>query len=474
LSGGFFSTFQRFNISTTVGFLVKPKTCDLGMFFLKLPLPPNLTQMRTFFLGLLCTALCCACQPKNKPKELASEADPSPFRQHAEYEPNEAVWLLWPQMDHLASMPNAQVTLKIIEALQAHTKVKLVVPNDSIETLAKSKINAKWLENKRVQVFQFPYQEFWARDMGPAFVVNEQGKLAMADFNFNAWEYTQASDPVAQKDEKLDERIAAKLGIPVLSTNLITEGGNHEVSSKGVLMLSEVVAKGRNPEMSRAQMEAEYRRVLGVKKFIWLQQGLYEDDHTFNGPIKGPKGEKLYTVLTTNGHTDEMARFVNDSTILLASVDSSDLSDPINQENARRLSENLKILREARNVDGKPFKIVPMPSPKLITSSMKPGDGVYEVIRTFVYKDESAFPQGQPVKVVAAASYLNFLVANDAVLVPYYYRPGGDLAVKKLDEAAQKVLKSVFPKKKIIPIDALAINFGGGGIHCITINEPKL
>jgi agmatine deiminase len=431
--------------------------------------------MRTFFLFFLCLALVCACQPNSKPKGVAAnKPDPSLFRQHAEYEPTEAVWLLWPQMDHLASMPNAQVTLQLIETLQAHTNVKLVVPNDSIETLAKSKIKAEWLENKRVQVFQFPFQEFWARDMGPAFVANGKGKLAMADFNFNAWEYTSAADPVAQKDEKLDERIAAKLGIPVLSTNLITEGGNHEVTSKGVLMLSEVVAKGRNSEMSRAQMEAEYRRVLGVKKFIWLQQGLYEDDHTFNGPIKGPKGEKLYTVLTTNGHTDEMARFVNDSTILFASVDSSDLSDPINQENARRLSENLKILRSARNVDGKAFKIVPMPLPKLITANMKPGDGVYDVIRNFVYKDESAFPKGKPVKVVAAASYLNFLVANDAVLVPYYYHPGGDLAVKKLDQEAQKVLKSVFPKKKIIPIDALAINFGGGGIHCITINEPKL
>jgi agmatine deiminase len=137
------------------------------------------------------------------------------------------------------------------------------------------------------------------------------------------------------------------------------------------------------------------------------------------------------------------------------------------------MSENLRILRRARDQDGQPFRIIPMPLPKLIVDTLRPGDGTYDLISTMQYEDGSKFPIGKPVLGIAAASYLNFLIANDCVLMPSYYKKGGDLEVKRRDAQAQAILRSVFPKKKIIPIDALAVNFGGGGIHCITINEPK-
>jgi agmatine deiminase len=104
---------------------------------------------------------------------------------------------------------------------------------------------------------------------------------------------------------------------------------------------------------------------------------------------------------------------------------------------------------------------------------LHPGDGTYDLISTSDFENGHQFPKGKPVLGIAAASYLNFLIANGCVLVPAYYRPGADPEVKKRDEQAQSILRSVFPQKKIIPIDALAVNFGGGGIHCITINEPK-
>ncbi len=105
---------------------------------------------------------------------------------------------------------------------------------------------------------------------------------------------------------------------------------------------------------------------------------------------------------------------------------------------------------------------------------MQPGDGVYDQISEMKFSDGTIFPKGKTIDVVAAASYLNFLIANDKVLVAKYWREGMPLKIKRRDEEAQRILQSAFPGRKIIPIDALAINFGGGGMHCITMNEPAV
>jgi agmatine deiminase len=401
------------------------------------------------------------------------------YSQAAEFEPTEAVWLIWSNYDHKAGFSNHKTQAEIISALLPYTKVKLIVKNDSIMNAILSEkgplsIAAKTaVENGRLSFFKEDYQEFWTRDMGPAFVVGSDGKLAIADFNFSGWGYGKTTDLEVAKDEKLDEKLAAKMGLKTISTDLITEGGDHEVNGKGVLMACESVEMTRNPTMSLEQIENEFKRVLGVKKVIWLKKGLIEDDYTFLGRLKNKRGDSVYTVLTTNGHVDETARFVNDSTILLA--EPVDLDEPIDQENKRRMDVNFDIIKRATDQDGKPFKIVRMPLPKLSFTTLKPNDGVYEIIKNFNYKDGSKFPVGKPINIVTASSYLNFLIANDVVLMAKYYgEQNRDLSVKKRDEAAENVLKSVFPNKKIIGINAFSINLGGGGIHCITRNEPKL
>jgi agmatine deiminase len=415
-----------------------------------------------------------ACRQKQAPPPPKS-APPAPaHRQPAEFEPAEAIWLLWSLYDHKAGLPNSRVTLDIIRALAPSVKVKLIVPNDSVRQAVQQLVPADLLELGKLTLYTLPYNEFWARDMGPSFVVDSQG-LAIADFNFNGWGGSTTDDPLMLENEKLDEKVAALLQLPIVSTNMITEGGDHELNGKGVLLVSETVEQNRNPDMSLEAMEAEFRRVLGVKKVIWLKKGVYEDDHTFLGAINGPKGQKLYPLMTTNGHIDEYVRFVNENTLLLAAVDSAELKDdPISRENAKRMEENYRILKNAVDQDGKPFNIVRMPMPQNVIVTLRPGDGAYEAISAMEYRDGSKFPKGKPVKGIAAASYLNFLIANEVVLVAKYWKPGADPEIGKRDEAAQAVLRSVFPNKKIVPIDALPINLGGGGIHCITINEPKV
>jgi agmatine deiminase len=408
------------------------------------------------------------------------------YRQAAEFEPTEAVWLIWSNYDHKEGYSNHKTQAEIISALLPYTKVKLIVKNDSTMNAILNggppeeksgqalRIAAKTaVENGRLSFFKEDYQEFWTRDMGPAFVVGSDGKLAIADFNFSGWGYGKTTDLEVVKDEKLDEKLAAKLNLKTISTDLVTEGGDHEVNGKGVLMACEAVEMTRNPTMSLEQIENEFKRVLGIKKVIWLKKGLIEDDYTFLGRLKNKRGDSVYTVLTTNGHVDETARFVNDSTILLA--EPVDLDEPIEKENKRRMDVNFDILKRATDQNEKPFKIVRMPLPKLSFTTLKPNDGVYEIIKNFNYKDGSKFPVGKPINIVTASSYLNFLIANDVVLMAKYYgEQNRDLSVKKRDDAAENVLKSVFPNKKIIGINAFSINLGGGGIHCITRNEPKL
>jgi len=415
--------------------------------------------------GILLILLIIACHPKPVAEHFA-------VRRPAEFEPTEAVWLLWSNYEHKQGFSNEQVTIDLIQALLPYVKVKLVLPSDSVLQRVQPMLPTTALQSGQLTLYNLPYWEFWARDMGPSFVLDEKGKLNVTDFNFNAWGYALPGDPVAALDEKLDERIAALLKLPLRSSDMITEGGDHEVNGQGTMLLTESVEKNRNPQWSLTQIEAEFRRMLGVKKIIWMGQGLREDDHTFAGPFYDQSNQPIYNVVTTNGHADEYVRFAAADLLLLAQADSTS-SDPLEQENSRRLEENYRRLKAATDQNGRPFRIVRVPLPHPIISTMEPGDGIYDYISTLDYQDGSQFPVGQPIHVIAAASYLNFLVANGCVLMPTYWKAGMDAKVQARDEEVRAILQSAFPNKIIIPIDALAVNFGGGGIHCITMNEPR-
>lgn len=433
----------------------------------------NIICKISFISAAIILFSCSSNQTKNNTDEQTNTGTASSFYQAAEYAPMDAVWLIWPKVEHKSGYINEAVTKQIIESLIPSVKIKLVVANDSMKQVAKKMLADSLFSKGYVELMNFNYNEFWARDFGPAFLINNKGEKAMADFMFNDWGYSDTADAYARTDEKLDENIAAYYQLPIISTNLVTEGGDHEVNGKGTIILCDTVEMLRNPSLTKEQIENEYRKVLGVKKFIWLRQGVRDDDKSTNGTIDGPGNKKYYTVLTTNGHVDEYARFINDSTIMLATVDSADRNSPIEIETGKRMDENYEILKNATDQDGKPLHIIRMPMPYLVTSTMQPGDGVYDVLSTFTFRDGSVFPKGKPINVVAAASYCNFLIANDKVLVAKYCKPGMDKKILLRDIQAQQILQAAFPGKKIIAIDALAINFGGGGMHCITINEPK-
>ena len=419
---------------------------------------------------------CLQCGRVQEKNDLKSATVPEVLRQPAEFEPQDGIWLIWPPEDHKAGLPVEAVTLQIIAALIPHTRVIVTAANPDLLKRASAAIPATALKSGKVELLLLPSEQLWARDMGPVFVELRNGQKAVVDFGFNGWGYTadEAMDDYTIRMEKYDESVAALRKLPMISSDLISEAGNRELNGKGVLMLVEAVEQSRNPGKTKSYLASEFRRTLGVKKIIWLKEGLCEDDHTFRGPLRLANGEQAYTTATTNGHIDEFARFVNDSTILLAEVPAEDLHEPIARENQRRLEENYALLKKATDQDGRPFRIVRMPMPPLLLDKMQPGDAVYDFISTLNYENGHRFPAGSTVQVIAAASYLNFLITDKVVIGQKYWREGLDPAIRTRDEAARATLAKVFPGRTILLLDPLAINFGGGGIHCITMQEPKI
>jgi agmatine deiminase len=424
--------------------------------------------VKSILTSIIIALLILSCKSQKQNNDLVVVNQP------AEFDSQEAIWLIWPTTNHKESESVEKVILSIISALIDDIYIVVTCKNKVLLKQASETLKKRFGDQKRLKLLEIPSYEIWTRDMGPIFVETNQKTFAIADFNFNSWGYADTLDVDTKTEEMYDVRVAKHFNLPVISSSMISEGGNREVNGKGTLITSEAVEIGRNPTMTKLQMEVEYKRLLGTKKIIWLKQGLVEDDHTFHGPITTSDGTKAYTVVSTNGHVDEFVRFVNDSTLLLAQIDSSELADPIAFENHKRIEENYEILSKATDQDGKQFTIIRMPLPGTIYNTLKPGDYVYEYIKSLNYEDGSIFPVGKTVKVMAALSYLNFIITNKVIIGQTCWREGMPKELKLKDEKAAQILQSVFPNRKIIMIDALAVNLGGGGIHCISMHQPAL
>jgi agmatine deiminase len=423
---------------------------------------PFLLAIAAFFLFFS------SCKKNDKKEISKTQVVGNQYYALAEFDKQESVWVAFPNVDHVHDLKNSSVTAQIITSLLPFTKVNFLCPSDSALQIFKPLLPDSIWKNERLAVHIAPYQEFWMRDMGPVFLKNAKNERAILDLNFNNWGYAPDSMSV-DLDETLDERLAQKLKLPIVSNSMFHEGGDTELNGKGMLIVVEAVEKQRNPNMSLEQMEAVFKKTMGVKKVIWLKEGVREDDFTFESPIPIANNKMGYTLLTTGGHIDEFCRFVNPTTVLLAQVDSADLDDPIAQENLKRLAVNEQILRSATDQDGKPLTIIRMPMPKTYTRLLTPKDWVYDAVGASV-KDKTPFLKKKPITGIIASSYLNFLIANGVVLAQKYYKKGMDESFLLRDEQSLKILQSVFPDRKIIQLDATSVNWGGGGVHCITAN----
>ncbi|MEZ6058145.1 MAG: agmatine deiminase family protein [Planctomycetaceae bacterium] len=339
------------------------------------------------------------------------------FHMPAEWEPQEAVWLSWPH--RTASWPGAfqsvvPVFVQIAKNIAATQLVRINVGTIELRDQVDRLLRTAGVCIERVRYHMNPTNDAWCRDHGPIYVVRDTNggrERAILDWDYNAW---GGKYPPFDSDNAIPSRIAEEFGEYRFVPGMILEGGSIDVNGAGTVITSEacLLNKNRNPSLTREQIEQRLRDYLGVQQVLWMGDGIVGDD--------------------TDGHIDDMTRFVSRETIVTVVED-----DP-QDVNYHALMDNLRRLRLLRHPDGSPFRIVtlPMPGP------------VY-------FEADERLP----------ASYANFLIINEAVLVPTYRDEN--------DQRALDTLQQLFPTRKVIGIDSTPLVWGLGSIHCVTQQQPK-
>lgn len=333
------------------------------------------------------------------------------FRMPAEWEPHEAVWFSWPHPDS-DSFPGAYERIPrafaaLVRAAAVFEPVRINVRDAAEEAEARHHIGA--CDN--VQFFPIDTDEPWCRDHGPVFLVNDRtGEVAVADFDFNSW---GRKLPRWERDRCVPAAMARALGLRHLACTAVLEGGSVDVNGSGSVLTTRncLLNPNRNPSMSGAQIEDTLRQWLGVRNILWLGDGIEGDD--------------------TDGHIDDLTRFVAKSRVVTVVEDNPD------DANHAVLRENLEVLRALRDEDGNPLDVVALPMPQ----KRREWQG-------------SRLP----------CSYANFLVLNGGVLVPAFDDPR--------DGDAAGIIGSVFPGRRIVPIDCSDLIIGLGSIHCLSQQQP--
>lgn len=339
------------------------------------------------------------------------------YRMPAEWELHEATWLAWPH--NLDTWPGKfglvpDIYVEIVRALHTHEPVNICVNDaeDAVET--RLLLKRAELDLSTVQFCEIPTNDTWARDHGPIFLcrsLEEKRELAITDWIFNSWGEKYGPWDL---DDVVPQKIAKMLALPIFEPGIVLEGGSIDVNGRGTLLTTEacLLNPNRNPTLSRVELEAYLRAYLGVTKILWLGDGIVGDD--------------------TDGHIDDLARFVNPTTVVCA------LEDDPADVNYAVLRDNFERLQQMTDQDGNPLRVVPlcMPSP--------------------VEYDGNRLP----------ASYANFYIANSVILVPTYDCPN--------DKRAMVTLQELFPTRHVVGIPCTDLVWGLGAIHCITQQQPAL
>lgn len=395
------------------------------------------------------------------PQALSGDAVPSSgLTFPPEWAPHAAIWMGWSE-----DSEHHPVQIAMIRALFPTVPIRLLVTSEQERAGAKAALAAAGVTPDRVEFFIHPVPNLFIRDAGPRFLTDGR-TLAIADFAWNWYGYPEEMVRGWATRAEIDNDLARRMGIGVVTSRLVSEGGALDVSSS-VMLAYRQTALQRNPGRTLEEIEAEYLRVYGKRKVVWLSRSPLSDRVTDRPKIAN------YVGWGANGHIDEFARFVNDSTILVAQIEQSERDDnPLTRADYEILKENRAELQAARNIDGRPFNVETMPVPALryhvrtrrVTEANRTNPLGRIVLREFALGDEFHF--------VPALSYLNFVISNGVVLVPAYWREGLPANERRKDEEARATLQRLFPDRRVVPIQPITVNWWGGGMHCITQQEP--
>jgi len=328
------------------------------------------------------------------------------FYMPAEWHPHERCWMAWPCHEDIWPHGIDEVRhsyAAVANAISLFEPVTMVVrPTDAETALA--------FLGPKTQLLEMELNDSWMRDMGPTFVIDDQGNKAGVNWVFNGWvKYPH------DHDKLVTPSILRHLNLPCIDYNFVNEGGAIHVDGEGTVLLTETVQlnNNRNPNTDKEQIESLLQKSIGASKCIWFPRGLVDDD--------------------TDGHVDELACFISPGVVLALTTDDK------NDSNYDILQTNLEILRSSSDAKGRSLEVRTIHKP----ADEKLGD------------------------VLLSKSYINFYIANAGIIMPMY----GD---ENADHQAYETIQKCFPERKVMQIDCREIVTGGGNIHCITQQEPKI
>lgn len=337
------------------------------------------------------------------------------FRMPAEWEPQEAIWLSWPHNRDTwpgAFEPVPGVFTEITREIAESQLVRINIADQTVAADVHRLLDSGGVTMGNICFHLNPTNDCWVRDHGPIYVINEnRDQRAILNWEYNSW---GEKYPPFDLDNDVPQRIAEVFNEHRFDPGIVLEGGSIDVNGTGTLLTTTscLLNPNRNPELSQSEIEEILSQYLNVNHFLWLGDGIVGDD--------------------TDGHIDDITRFTDEQTIVTV------IEDDPNDDNYKPLQENRELLKSFRTEQGEPYKVVelPMPDP--------------------VFHESHRLP----------ASYANFLITNDKVLVPTYRC--------SRDAEACEILQGLFPSRRIVGIDCTDLVWGLGAIHCASQQQPKL
>lgn len=351
------------------------------------------------------------------------------FRMPGEHEAHDEVWLGWPERTDTwqwGAKPAQKAFVEVANTIVRYTPVTVAVPSAQFE-------NARFQLDSAVRVVEMSMNDAWFRDTGPTYVVNDQGERRAIDWQFNAWGgLVDGLYFPWDLDDAVASKIASTYRDPVYKAPFVLEGGSIHADGEGTIYTTKecLLHPSRNPDLSQADIEGYLKSYLGAEKVIWVDNGLFADDDT-------------------NGHVDNLMHVVAPSEIVLSWTD--DVNDP-----QYAISQAaLKTLESEKDAKGRSIKVHKLHLPTPLTITKQEGAGF-----------DSCEGMDRQIGTRLAGSYANFLITNKLVIFPKLCAAS--------DQQAQEKLAELFPQHDVIGIEARNILLGGGNIHCITQQIPKV
>ena len=333
------------------------------------------------------------------------------YHMPAEWEKHEGTLLAWPHnpITWEGILKEAEdIWLQMIEALHHGEKIFLLVDNATEEKKVRGLLQKRHITIGQITFILLVTGDVWLRDSAPIFVKGKNDRAAV-QWIFNAW--GEKYDDI-MVDKGLSERIARHMKEKGFSPGIVLEGGSIDTNGKGVLLTTEqcLLNRNRNPMLTKAEIERYLKDYLGAKHIVWLKEGVAGDD--------------------TDGHVDDFARFVNETTVVCA------FEEHEKDQNHKVLKKNYELLRKSIDQNGDKLSVIKLPMPRLVKGR------------------EGRLP----------ASYANFYIGNQTVVVPVFN--------DKNDQKALDMLQQFFPGRKVVGIRSEKIVEGFGGLHCVTQQVP--